>query len=68
MILEILHVSLGLIIVFLIIIQQRGGLGGSIFGSSTDIFFQRRGLEKRIFFLTWILIVFFILVSILRIF
>lgn len=66
MILDLLQTFLALAVVFLIIIQRRGTEGGVLFGQPTQIFFKRRGLEERIFYLTWLFIFLFIFVSFIK--
>lgn len=60
--------SLGLIVC--IILQQRGssgGLGSSVFGGSgSSPTLQRRGLERTIFIVTWIIAIAIFLLSVLR--
>jgi len=57
------------VLIILILLQQRGGSLGSLFGfSGTLPFFQRRGLEKYIYYLTWGLVFLFLLLSIVRIY
>lgn len=65
--LSLVQVVLGIFIIILVLLQQRGTEGGSLFGVQTQFFLERRGLEKNIYYLTWILIVCFIIVSILKI-
>lgn len=48
-------------------IQQRGTIGGALFGNQSEVFLKRRGLERKIYLLTWALIALFIFISILRI-
>lgn len=62
-----IQVLLSILIIILILIQQRGATGGALFGSQSEIFLKRRGLEKKIYILTWVLIAIFIFISILRI-
>lgn len=65
--LDIIQVGLAAIIIFLILIQQRGTEGGVLFGSRTEFFLKRRGLDKNIYYLTWFLIVAFVAISLFRI-
>lgn len=67
MILDLLQVFLGLVIIVLILLQQRGTEGGALFGMSTEYFLKKRGLEEKIYYLTWILVIFFLFLSFLRI-
>ncbi len=56
-------------LIILILLQQRGGAYGSLFGFSGSLpFFQRRGFEKYLFYLTWILVFLFLILSIIRIY
>ncbi len=67
--LDILIIILAIILITLIILQQRGGSYGSLFGFSGSLpFFQRRGLEKYIFIITWVIAVLFLLISLIRIY
>lgn len=68
-ILDILVIFLSIILITLIILQQRGGSYGSLFGfSGTLPFFQRRGLEKYLFILTWVIAIMFLVVCLLRVY
>ena len=59
--LDILIIFNAIILIILIILQQRGESLGTIFGFSGSFSFsQRRGLEKYIYYLTWIIIVLFL--------
>lgn len=63
---DIIQIILAILIIVLILLQQRGMEGGALFGSSTQVFFKKRGLEKNIYILTWIFIFAFITISIIR--
>jgi len=66
--LDILLIIISILLIILILLQQRGGSFGSIFGYfGTMPFLQRRGIEKHIYYLTWILAILFILFSLFRI-
>jgi protein translocase SecG subunit len=65
--LGVIQIILAIIIIVLILFQQRGTEGGSLFGTQTQFFIKRRGLEKNLYFLTWSLIAVFIIVSIMSI-
>ncbi len=57
------------LLIFLILLQQRGGAYGSLFGFSGSLpFLQRRGIEKYIYYITWALAFSFILLSVIRIY
>lgn len=64
--LTIIQLILAIFIIILVLLQQRGSEGGALFGTHTEVFLKRRGLEKNIYYITWILIIAFALVSILR--
>ena len=49
---EILQIFLGILIIALILLQQRGMSGGALFGFQSEFFFKKRGMEKYIFYLT----------------
>ncbi len=67
MILDLFQLILGIAVIFLILIQQRGAEGGVLFGSQADFFFKRRGFEEKIYYLTWILVIGFVLISLVKI-
>jgi protein translocase SecG subunit len=64
---EILQIFLGILIIALILLQQRGMSGGALFGFQSEFFFKKRGMEKYLFYLTWFFIALFALLSLLRI-
>ena len=66
--LDLVQILLSLLIIVLILLQQRGAEGGALFGFPSEFFFKRRGLEKNLYYLTWILIFAFILVSLGKIY
>jgi len=65
--LSIIQIILALLIIVLILLQQRGTEGGILFGTQTQFFIKRRGLEKNLYYLTWILIFAFVFISLLKI-
>ena len=67
MMLNSLQIIISLIIIILILIQQRGSEGGILFGSQTQFFLKRRGLEKSLYYLTWIFDFLFVFISLLKI-
>lgn len=50
-----------------ILLQKRGSALGSVFGGSGESYFSRRGLEKKIFWTSCILVVLFVFFSLLNI-
>ncbi len=65
--LDVIQIFSAILIIVLVLFQQRGAEGGVLFGTKTEFFFKRRGLEKTLFYLTWIFILIFVLVSLLKI-
>jgi len=64
---DLIQVVLGILIIIFILLQQRGAEGGSLFGSQTEFFLKKRGIEKKLYYLTWILTTIFILISLIKI-
>lgn len=65
--LSLIQIILAVIIIGLILLQQRGAEGGALFGSQTQVFLKKRGLERNLYYFTWILISAFVFVSLLKI-
>jgi protein translocase SecG subunit len=65
--LSVIQIILSVIIITLILLQQRGAGGGVLFGSQTQFFLKRRGLEKNLYYFTWLVIILFVFVSLLKI-
>ena len=63
-ILTILQIVVAIVLVIVILLQQRGEGLGSFFGGGGEVFRTRRGLENVLFYLTIVLIVFLIILSI----
>jgi len=59
------QIVLSVALVMVILIQVRGGGLGGIFGQADTVFRTRRGLERRLFQLTIVLMVLFIVISII---
>jgi len=64
---EILQFFLGVLIIVLILLQQRGMSGGAFFGFQSEFFFKKRGMERYLFYLTWFFIALFTFLALLRI-
>jgi len=60
------QVILSLVLIVLILLQQRGTALGSIFGLGGEPFATRRGIEKKIFLATIFFAFLFIVLSILN--
>lgn len=64
---SLIQIVLAIILIILIVLQQRGAGLGSTFGGDFGFYGTRRGAEKMLFMLTIIISVLFLLVSILGI-
>ena len=63
--LNIIQIVLSVSLVLAILLQVKGGGLGGIFGQADTVFRTKRGLEKRLFQLTIVLVVLFVTVSII---
>ncbi len=63
--LNIVQIILSVSLILVILLQVKGGGLGGIFGQADTVFRTRRGLERRLFQLTIILVVLFITVAII---
>ena len=63
-VLSVIQIILAVALILVILLQVRGGGLGGIFGQADSVYRTRRGLEKRLFQLTIILVVLFVIVSI----
>lgn len=59
------QIVLSIALTLAVLFQVRGGGLGGIFGQASTVFRTRRGVEKRLFQLTIVLIILFVIVSIL---
>ncbi|MBU1000832.1 preprotein translocase subunit SecG [Patescibacteria group bacterium] len=67
-VITLIQITLGIILIVIIIIQQKGsGLGGS-FGGDMSFYRTRRGAEKFLFYATIAVAVAFVLFSIIGLF
>jgi len=62
--LNIIQIVLSVTLILVILFQVRGGGLGGIFGQADTVFRTRRGIEKKLFQITIVLIVIFIIISI----
>ncbi len=62
--LNVAQIVLSIALVLAILLQVRGGGLGGIFGQADTVFRTRRGVEKRLFQLTIVLVVLFIIIAI----
>ena len=65
--LNIAQIILSVALVLAILLQVKGGGLGGIFGQADTVFRTRRGVEKKLFQLTVILVVLFIIISIISV-
>jgi len=63
--LNVTQIILSTALVLVILLQVKGGGIGGIFGQADSVFRTRRGLERRLFQLTIILVVLFVIIAII---
>ncbi|MCD6429301.1 preprotein translocase subunit SecG [bacterium] len=63
-ILYILQIIVSVLLILAIVLQQRGSALGSAFGQEGGFYATRRGIQKKIFWFTIILAIFFVGLSI----
>ena len=63
--LNVAQIVLSVALILAILLQVRGGGLGGIFGQADTVYRTRRGAEKRLFQLTIVLVVLFVIISIL---
>ena len=61
---NVIQIILSIALILVILLQVKGGGLGGIFGQADTVFRTKRGLERRLFQLTIILVVLFIIVAI----
>jgi preprotein translocase subunit SecG len=64
--LPIAQIIVSSLLIILILLQQRGAGLGSLFGGAGGYYSTRRGLQKKIFWLTCIAVVCFIILAVLN--
>ena len=64
---KIAQLVISLLLMLVILLQNRGTGLGSTFGGSGGVYLTKRGLEKKLFIATIVLAVFFLIVSVLGI-
>ena len=62
--LNVVQIILSISLIAVILLQVRGGGLGGIFGQADTVFRTRRGIEKKLFQITIVLAVIFIILSI----
>ncbi len=63
--LSVTQIVLSIVLILVILLQVKGGGLGGIFGQADSVFRTRRGLERRLFQLTIILVVLFLVTAII---
>ena len=63
--LSVTQIVLSILLILVILLQVKGGGLGGIFGQADSVFRTRRGLERRLFQLTIILVVLFLVTAII---
>ena len=61
---NVLQIILSIAVILVILLQVKGGGLGGIFGQADTVYRTKRGLERRLFQLTVILVVLFVIISI----
>jgi len=59
------QIAVSIILIVLIAMQQRGTALGSAFGGGSEFYSTRRGIQKKLFYSTIVLVTLFIVLSIL---
>jgi preprotein translocase subunit SecG len=67
-ILKIFQIILAILLVMVILLQQRGSGLGTAFGGDGNVYRSRRGIEKLLFYATIVIAVLFCLTAILTVF
>jgi protein translocase SecG subunit len=65
-VLTVIQIIISISLIFVILIQARGTGLGRTFGGGGGTSFSRRGLEKLIFKLTFVLVILFLSISVLQ--
>lgn len=60
------QVIVSIFLIILIALQERGAALGSVFGGAGEFYASRRGLQKKIFYATIVLVGIFILLGIVN--
>ncbi len=63
--LSVTQIVLSILLILIILLQVKGGGLGGIFGQADSVFRTRRGLERRLFQLTVVLVVLFLTTAII---
>lgn len=60
---KIIQIIISVLLIIVILLQNKGAALGGVFGGSGSVFLTKRGIEKKLFVLTIILVVLFFGVS-----
>lgn len=60
---KIIQIIISILLIIVILLQNRGAALGGVFGGSNAVFLTKRGIEKKLFIITIILAVLFFAVS-----
>jgi preprotein translocase subunit SecG len=60
---KIIQIVISVLLIVVILLQNRGAALGGVFGGSNAVFLTKRGIEKKLFILTIILAILFFAVS-----
>ncbi len=60
------HLIVSVLLIILVLLQQRGAALGSAFGLESGFYATRRGIQKKIFWTTILLGILFIILSLLN--
>ena len=63
-VLNVVQIIVAIALILVILLQVRGGGLGGIFGQADTVYRTKRGLERRLFQLTIILVVLFVIIAI----
>jgi len=62
--LNVTQIVIAIALILVIMFQVRGGGLGGIFGQADTVFRTRRGMEKRLFQFTIVLVILFVIISV----
>ena len=64
--LQIIHVIITILLIFSVLLQQRGTGLGDAFGAGSEVYTSRRGAEKVLYYLTIIFGISFLVLAVLQ--
>ncbi|MFA5644092.1 MAG: preprotein translocase subunit SecG [Patescibacteria group bacterium] len=60
---KIIQIVISILLIVVILLQNRGSALGGVFGGSNTVFLTKRGIEKKLFIFTIILAILFFIIS-----